>query len=502
MRGKIAVLSVLVGVLCFGSAVLGQPWDGNGVEGDPYQIWTAADMQAIGADANYWDAHFELMADVDLSAYGGTSYNLIGGTFPDNPFNGVFDGNGHTISNFTYESTGTYYVGIFRYVDGVDAEIKNLGLLDPNVDAWNDIGSLVGMLGGGAVSRCYVEGGSVSGDTRIGGLVGFSAEAVVSDCYSTGSVSGRSFVGGLVGLSSRGVVSDCYSTGSVSGSANGAGGLVGENGYENRISDSYSTAGVAGEYEVGGLVGWNDKRGTISNCHSSGDVSGTTGVGGLVGLNDGIVGECFASGGIVGYTDVGGLAGRNRRRIAASAILSNSYATGSVSGNESVGGLLGSNGSVNVTRCYATGSVSGSTYVGGLVGEGNDVYVIGSFWDVNTSGEPNSAGGTGLTTVEMQTESTFTDAGWDFVGELVNGPNDIWAICEGVNYPKLAWQFIIGDFDGDNKVDFVDFDIFATRWLDGDGSFYCGSGGADLTNDGQVGLDDLREFSNNWLAGL
>ncbi len=29
-------------------SAFGQPWDGNGVEGDPYQIWTAADMQAIG----------------------------------------------------------------------------------------------------------------------------------------------------------------------------------------------------------------------------------------------------------------------------------------------------------------------------------------------------------------------------------------------------------------------------------------------------------------------
>jgi hypothetical protein len=86
------VFGVVV-VCVFSTAAFGQPWDGGGVEGDPYQIKTAADMQAIGADANYWDAHFELMADIDLSAYTGTSFFIIG-MHPDYPFTGVFDGNG------------------------------------------------------------------------------------------------------------------------------------------------------------------------------------------------------------------------------------------------------------------------------------------------------------------------------------------------------------------------------------------------------------------------
>ena len=51
---KTALVMVVLGVVVvcvFCSAALGQPWDGNGVEGDPYLIWTAADMQAIGGDA-------------------------------------------------------------------------------------------------------------------------------------------------------------------------------------------------------------------------------------------------------------------------------------------------------------------------------------------------------------------------------------------------------------------------------------------------------------------
>ncbi|MHC4068563.1 MAG: LamG domain-containing protein, partial [Planctomycetota bacterium] len=130
------VVVVLVVVCLFSSPVYSQPWDGNGIEGDPYQIWDVADMQAIGADANYWDAHFELMADIDLGAYTGTSFNVIGNDV--NAFTGVFDGNGHTISNFTYDSNGVDYVGLFGYVDDPSAEIKDLGLLDPNISVVGD----------------------------------------------------------------------------------------------------------------------------------------------------------------------------------------------------------------------------------------------------------------------------------------------------------------------------------------------------------------------------
>ena len=154
---------LVVVVFVFGSAVYGQPWAGSGTEGDPYLIYTAEDMQAIGADANYWDAHFKLMSDIDLGAYTGTSFNIIGyyegWGDPDNePFTGVFDGGGHTISNFTYELNGigpVFYIGIglFRHIEDPNAEIKNLGLIDPNIH--NVEGGLcVGSLAGVLVSDC------------------------------------------------------------------------------------------------------------------------------------------------------------------------------------------------------------------------------------------------------------------------------------------------------------------------------------------------------------
>jgi len=51
-----------------------------------------------------------------------------------------------------------------------------------------------------------------------------------------------------------------------------------------------------------------------------------------------------------------------------------------------------------------------------------------------------SAGGTGKTTTEMQTAKVFIDAGWDFVGETVNGTEGIWWILEGKDYPRLWWE--------------------------------------------------------------
>jgi hypothetical protein len=46
----------------------------------------------------------------------------------------------------------------------------------------------------------------------------------------------------------------------------------------------------------------------------------------------------------------------------------------------------------------------------------------------------------GKTTAEMQTASTFLEAGWDFVGETENGTDDIWWILEGKDYPRLWWE--------------------------------------------------------------
>ena len=93
-----AISPFLVMLYFSGLPAQAQYGGGSGEPNDPYLIYTAEQMNAIGANPNDWDKHFKLMADIDLSAYTGTAFNIIGS------FRGVFDGNGHTISNFTYTS--------------------------------------------------------------------------------------------------------------------------------------------------------------------------------------------------------------------------------------------------------------------------------------------------------------------------------------------------------------------------------------------------------------
>jgi len=117
-----------------------------------------------------------------------------------------------------------------------------------------------------------------------------------------------------------------------------------------------------------------------------------------------------------------------------------SYSTSTVDGHDRIGGLAGENVGA-VTQCYSTGA---ARY--GLVGSNGDREYppwgteTACFWDTQTSHATWSMGGTGKTTVEMQTAKTFLSAGWDFVGETKNGTEDVWWILEGKDYPRLWWE--------------------------------------------------------------
>jgi hypothetical protein len=107
--GKLTMpLLFLFAVCSFTLPSYAQPWFGGGEPNDPYLIYDANDMRAIRDNSQYCDAHFKLMADIDLGSFAG-----IGS------FTGVFDGNDHTISNLT--------TPLFGSVNDPNAEIKNLG---------------------------------------------------------------------------------------------------------------------------------------------------------------------------------------------------------------------------------------------------------------------------------------------------------------------------------------------------------------------------------------
>ena len=398
-------------VLVWGCASVFAYSGGSGTAGDPYKIGSAADLLTLAGNTGDYGAHFVLTANINLASDPCTTAIIA----PDTLFIGDFDGNNHTISNLTINTSGAGngILGLFGEI-GSGGQIKNLGLIDVSITGGDNSSSL-------------------------GGLVGLNYNGTISNCYSTGTVTGGSgseYLGGLVGLN-YGTISNCYSTGAVSGGNSGdLGGLTGYN--HGTVSNCYSTGtvtGGSGSQYLGGLVGYNDA--TISNCYSTGTVTGgnnSGGLGGLVGANyNGTVSNCYSTGNVSGgdnSVELGGLVGLNYNGT-----ISNCYSTGTVTGGSGsgyLGGLVGLNYGT-ISNCYSTGTVSGgsgSFNFGGLVGINDNGTITTCFWDTKTSSLSTSAGGTGKTSVQMETESTFT--GWDF--------NDIWFINEKKNYPKLYWQ--------------------------------------------------------------
>jgi hypothetical protein len=261
--------------------------NGVGTPEEPFQIENAEQLFLLHKSSLLWNKHFILNADIDLDPNLPGRVVLEQAVIPT--FEGSFVGNGHVIINLQIEGRG--YLGLFGYVKAENAEIRDLGLIDPNIDAGTGdyVGSLVGYLRDGAITNCYVEGGSVSGYGDVGGLVGYNWAGDVTDCYSTGVVGGGYDVGGLVG-DNHGNILNCYSTGTISGYRY-VGGLVGSN--HGNILNCYSNGPVSGKNRVGGLVGDNNRY--VTNCYSTSPVCGSGwGVGGLVGNGnpDGVT-HCF-----------------------------------------------------------------------------------------------------------------------------------------------------------------------------------------------------------------
>ncbi|MDF2679401.1 MAG: hypothetical protein K0R47_591 [Brevibacillus sp.] len=350
---------------------------GDGTESNPYIITTLEQLNAVRNDL---DAHYVLKADIDASETAGwnngAGFIPIGGDGNDkSQFTGVFDGEGHVISDLTINRPSTDYIGLFGII-GSDGLVRNVGLTGGSITGNMYTGGLAGR-NFGTVDQSYVTGAVRSGSGIVGGMVGYNGiGSTVTDSYAAGAVSGPTYVGGLVGRSD-GTVNASYATGAVSGSGNIVGGLVGDN-EGGTISQSYATGVVSGKGEI---------------------------VGGLVGFNF--------------Y-----------------ALVSQSYATGAVSGRSAVGGLVGSTDAGTISQSYATGIVSGTSSVGGVVGSTNNVKMSSSFWDGEATGQSSACGyvtygdctATGLTTAQMKQQAAFP-SGWDFGG--------IWAITEGKTYPTL-----------------------------------------------------------------
>jgi hypothetical protein len=466
------------------------PLIGTGTTGDPYQIGTGEEIALLSGYASILDKNIVLMRDLDLS---GIQINPIGDL---GQFTGVFDGGGHVIYNMAMIMPENDYVGLFKYV-GPNGSIRDLTLENVQVQGRTNVGGLVGYLNSGRITRCSVMGLIQATGTFVGALVGVNYEGEISNCQTHGFVQGLGGVGGLTGENNNwlGRIENCQSYSDVKGLAYSVGGVAGRN--VGTITACCATGSVSGDGYVGGLVGDN-LHGTIIRSYATGTVTGKSNVGGVAGYHGKTIQQCFASGTVIGTSYAGGLIGYNESGQA-----SNSYSFSNVSGNLGIGGLVGYAYGLKMSNCYSTGHVSGSGNIGGVVGYLNTGGSQNCFWDIQTSGQSKAhgenfpIGATGKTTTQMKILSTFSSAGWDFVGESANGTADTWRMCvNNVDYPRLSWEFSQGgDFDCPNGVDLNDLLYLSARWL---GTTPAKVGAADSTSDGKVDLSDFAILSENW----
>jgi filamentous hemagglutinin family protein len=400
-----------------------------------------------------------------IGAIGGATYGAVTGSHATGSVTGKSN-----VGGLVGFSTGNTFFNTFYPTGTINGSYAT-----GNVNGVGNVGGLVG--GNEGVVESSFATGSVKGGNAVGGLVGANTQiihadqtfaSVIVDSYATGRVSGATNVGGLVGVSGAngvsgasyaGAILGSHATGTVSATGNYVGGLVGlDYGF---VGGSHATGKVSGASYVGGLLGSSvfsspqPVGGATDNNYATGNVSGVNNVGGLVGSAASMaigrsyatgtvtgsgnnvgglvgyigygnaatpvpVGDSYATGKVTGASNVGGLVGYVG--VLGVASLENNYATGNVSGQSNVGGLVGyeaANGLAvpSIIDNYSTGHVSGNTGVGGLVGT-NLSAVSDSYWNTTTSGQSTSAGGTPLTSTQMQHTANF--AGFQF-GNLSNG---------------------------------------------------------------------------------
>jgi hypothetical protein len=378
---------------------------GTGEPNHPYQIATVADLVAVGADTSLLDKHFILLNDLDLDP------NLPGGrVFRDaliardtdpsvngsggQPFQGVFDGRGHTIHHLCIAAPYGYDAGLFGNFGGL---VKDLHLKDVRING-APCGALVGMGVGGTILRCSVTG-KVAGSNYLGGLVGGAFSLVLLCCESQADVVGDAdgIAGGLVGstFGTSSQVIECRAGGTVLGGL-WAGGLIGSSD-STVILRSAALCQVTTDGVAGGLIGHGPHDGSVVDCYARGSVMG------------------IAAGGLIGNLEGSGF---NDSRIL------NSYA---------VCDMLAPPGNA--------ASPVGSGLFGGKQWPWQPSIVLGCFWDKELVKVPlvsdlsPASYGTGLTTQQMQQQDMFQQAGWDF--------GSTWVMPES-GYPVLRWELAAG----------------------------------------------------------
>lgn len=271
---------------------------GDGSTGNPYEISTAAELAWFRAYVNEGNLSVcaKLTDDIDLKDFCHAadasnniekSWELIGSydSYPNKAYKGVFDGNGHTISNL-YIKVQREGVGFFGCARG--GSIKNITFDNAQVEnTGNDYNySMTGIVVGAGfatlqnlktLNNCSVKSGAKS----LGGIAGNARNC--SNLENNATVIGVYEVGGIVGVvDGKATLSSCVNNGMVTGNRSGrCGGIVGSL-YKYTIEDCANYGNVTGTKEIGGIVGYAYGNSTIKRTLSSGDITSQESSAGII----------------------------------------------------------------------------------------------------------------------------------------------------------------------------------------------------------------------------
>ena len=162
--------------------VLGVEAGADGSQANPYVISNVSGLILLSDSiksnvfGNYKNKHFSLSTDINLA--GVENQIRIGNA--QNPFGGVFNGNGHVILNNSYGNSSS--AGLFG---GISAgTIRNLIIDGATVTGYEDTGILVGYATGSSnyhsrIENCFIFNSVVSGTKASVGIVCGSSNSTV-----------------------------------------------------------------------------------------------------------------------------------------------------------------------------------------------------------------------------------------------------------------------------------------------------------------------------------
>lgn len=332
----------------------------------------------------------------------------------ENPFQGHFDGNNHSISGLNIigiaggskgsgqkERNAASYAGFFGYV-GEGGSVESLILDSSTIEGWQYTGGIVAY-NRGTIKNCTLEkGGAITGNLYTGGITGYSEKPLVNnknkgnvtstgnntggivgsvnttstaleDCVNRGNVTGTEMIGGVAGsvttsLDGNSVVKECSNQGTVKGGTNQVGGILGVvDGSLGKIvvENCFNEGTLTGIGVIGGVVGQvKSNKVTVSQCYNEGTVTGGS-VGGVVGNNEGIVQYSYNKGSLVGNIEAGGVIAFQQTE---KAITTKCYNEGTVTSVSNAGGIIGIN-DTKLNNCYNRGTVKGTNSIGGIAGK-------------------------------------------------------------------------------------------------------------------------------------